>query len=232
MVTEDHAVFKQHWSVRRRSAIEAVAFVLLCLLVAGSAIAVKELRESIYPLAAIDPATDAELRRETASGPAATSSAPASEAPFPADAEAMADPFADAAKAPGAPGVVRWFNGRPVRQVRTVRMEVTGYSPDERSCGPSADGITATLHSVATNGMKLVAADPKVLRYGSMLSIPGYDGGNIVPVLDCGGAIKGNRLDLLFPTHEEARQWGRKTIRVVVWEYADGGAPENPRKER
>ncbi len=36
------------------------------------------------------------------------------------------------------------FNGRPVRPARIVRMMVTAYSPDARSCGAFADGITAS----------------------------------------------------------------------------------------
>ena len=136
------------------------------------------------------------------------------------------------AESHGADASHRWFNGRPVRPARTMTMVVTAYSPDTRSCGKFADGKTATLHSVTTNAGKLVAADPRVLPYGSMLSIPGYDDMNIVPVLDCGGAIKGRKLDLLFPTHEQARQWGRKTITVTIWEYADGLPMDNPRKLR
>lgn len=127
---------------------------------------------------------------------------------------------------------VRWFNGRMVRPVRVVRMKVTAYSPDQRSCGKYADGQTATLHSVWTNGMKLVAADTAVLPYGSMVSVPGYDNSRIVPVLDCGGAIKGKRLDVLFPTHEAAREWGVRTLDVVVWGYADGSPIDNPRELR
>lgn len=127
---------------------------------------------------------------------------------------------------------VRWFNARPARPARTIWMTVTGYSPDARSCGDSADGLTATMHSVTTNAMKLVAADPTILPYGSMVSIPGYDEESIVPVLDCGGAIKGDKIDLLFPTHEEALQWGRQRILVTIWEYADGLPAEDPRKLR
>lgn len=126
----------------------------------------------------------------------------------------------------------RWFNGRPIKPARQMWMIVTGYSPDSRSCGDSADGITATLHSVETNGFKLVAADPRVLPYGSMLTVPGYDSDLVVPVLDCGSAIKGNRLDLLFPTHEQARQWGKKKLLVTIWAYADGKPADNPRKLR
>ena len=117
---------------------------------------------------------------------------------------------------------VRQFNGRPIRAAYTIRMRVTAYSPDERSCGDSADGITASGYSVFTNGGALVAADPRVLPLGSLVSVPGYDNGFVVPVLDVGGAIKGNRLDVLYPTHEVAMQWGVRDLEVTVWEYADG----------
>ncbi|MFT3684183.1 MAG: 3D domain-containing protein [Phycisphaerales bacterium] len=99
----------------------------------------------------------------------------------------------------------RWFNGRPVRPAKTITMLVTAYSPDEKSCAGTADGITASLHQVNTNAHKLVAADSKVLPLGSMITIPGYDSGQVVPVLDRGGKIKGNHLDVLFPTDAEAR---------------------------
>ena len=101
-------------------------------------------------------------------------------------------------------------------------MMVTAYSPDAQSCGEFADGITASGYSVKTNGMKLVAADTSMLPFGTMLSIPGYDDGYVVPVLDRGGAIKGDHLDALFPTHEEALQWGVQHLDVTIWEYADG----------
>jgi 3D (Asp-Asp-Asp) domain-containing protein len=148
---------------------------------------------------------------------------------------------------------VRWFNARPVRPSRTLWMRVTAYSPDERSCGESADGLTATLHCVTTNSHRLVAADPDILAYGTLLSVPGYamiesldassaESGEhgalaarepaIVPVLDCGGLIKGYRLDVLFPTHEEALRWGVRDLAVTIWAYADGMPADNPRKMR
>ncbi len=128
----------------------------------------------------------------------------------------------DASPAIGSAADIRWYNGRPIRPVRIERMRVTAYSPDERSCGDSADGITASGYSVSTNGGFLVAADPKVLPLGSLVSVPGYDSGEVVPVLDVGGAIKGARLDVLFPTHEEAVRWGVRALDVTIWEYSDG----------
>lgn len=127
---------------------------------------------------------------------------------------------------------IRYFNGRPVRPVRTMSMNVSAYSPDARSCDDSADGITSSNHDVYTNAMKLVAADSRVLPLGSLVSVPGYDGGGVVPVLDRGGAIKGNKLDVLYPTHEMALRWGRRMLEVTVWEYADGLPADDFRKIR
>lgn len=142
-----------------------------------------------------------------------------------ADAPTSDNPFAT-------DPTVRWFDGRPIRPARTMLMTVTAYSPDARSCDDSADGLTATLHSVQTNGWKLVAADKGILPMGSMLTIPGYDHGLVVPVLDVGGKIKGNRLDVLFPTHEQAKAWGVRRLRVTLWQYADGKPAGNPRRLR
>lgn len=119
-------------------------------------------------------------------------------------------------------GYVRYFNGRPLRAARTITMVVTAYSPDARSCPGTDDGYTATNHSVWTNAMRMVAADTDLLPFGSLVSVPGYADGEVVPVLDRGGAIQGRRLDVLYPTHEIARKWGRQKIKVTVWEYADG----------
>jgi 3D (Asp-Asp-Asp) domain-containing protein len=137
--------------------------------------------------------------------------------------EAQAEQFFDAyaAAEPVADGTVRWFDGRKVRPVRTIWMRVTAYSPDARSCGKWADGQTATMHSVWTNAMRLVAADTRVLPYRSLITVPGYADSEIVPVLDCGGAIKGNRLDVLFPTHKIARRWGVRDLPITVWAYED-----------
>lgn len=119
------------------------------------------------------------------------------------------------------PGHQRYFRGRPIRPARTVWMVVTAYSPDHRSCGKWADGKTASLRSVWTNAMELVAADTRLLPMGTLVSVPGYAGGRTVPVLDRGGAIKGARLDVLYPTHQIARRWGVQRLPVIIWEYAD-----------
>jgi 3D (Asp-Asp-Asp) domain-containing protein len=101
-------------------------------------------------------------------------------------------------------------------RTRTLRMEVTAYCPCTKCCGENAQGITASGRDVSYNNSRFVAADTTVLPFNTKLVIPGYHNGATVPVIDRGGAIKGNKLDLYFPTHEEALQWGRQWIEVTV----------------
>jgi 3D (Asp-Asp-Asp) domain-containing protein len=210
----------------------AVTFSALVALTAASAAYVKRAGSAV-PLVALDT-----LRTVAEDDRASEALLGMAEEPLVEAAEPEAAPAPEPVAAP-APALVkradpnlRWFNGRPIRPARTMTMVVTGYSPDARSCAGSDDGLTATLHSVETNGFKLVAADTRLLPFGSMVSVPGYDAGQVVPVLDRGGAIKGHRLDLLFPTHEQARAWGVKRLKVVVWEYADGKPATDPRSQR
>ncbi|MBQ9762687.1 MAG: G5 domain-containing protein [Oscillospiraceae bacterium] len=57
----------------------------------------------------------------------------------------------------------------------------------------------------------VVAVDPRVIPYGTRMFIVTKDGQYIYGVAtaeDCGGSIKGNRLDLFYETREEALQFG------------------------
>jgi 3D (Asp-Asp-Asp) domain-containing protein len=119
----------------------------------------------------------------------------------------------DAAPAPAATDAVTL-----APRTRVVRMEVTAYCPCTRCCGPGAQGITASGKLVDYNGGKFVAADTRLLPFGSRLSIPGYADNAPVEVIDRGGAIKGHKLDLYFPTHAEALLWGRQHVDVTVYE--------------
>ncbi len=56
-----------------------------------------------------------------------------------------------------------------------------------------------------------------LLAFGTKLSIPGYNQGAPVPVLDRGGRIKGHRLDVFFLSHSQARKWGARRLNVTVY---------------
>ena len=93
----------------------------------------------------------------------------------------------------------------------TVRLfTVTAYCPCKLCCGRWADGITAS--GVPAVG-KIVAAPPNI-AFGTVLDIPGY--GRCV-VEDRGGAIKENRLDVLFSTHQAALKWGVQELLCTVY---------------
>ncbi len=59
-----------------------------------------------------------------------------------------------------------------------------------------------------------LAADTRIFPFGSILFIPGYGYGRVE---DRGEKIKGYCIDLYFPAHKQALQWGRKSLRVTVW---------------
>jgi len=104
-------------------------------------------------------------------------------------------------------------------------FEITAYCPCEKCCGRFSDGITASGHKIAKDD-KFVAAPP-FIPFGTLLAIPGYAGGLPVPVLDRGGAIKGNKLDVFFGDkdgisgHQRALNWGRRQLEVKIYK---GGA--------
>ena len=97
-----------------------------------------------------------------------------------------------------------------------VWMEVTAYCPCTKCCGPNAHGMTASGKDVGYNGGAFVAADTAQYSFGTRLSIPGYHDGQSVEVIDRGSAIKGDHLDVFFPTHQQALQWGRQRLPVTI----------------
>ena len=86
---------------------------------------------------------------------------------------------------------------------------VVSAGPDKgkpKNVGQTAKGTTARHGTVA--------ADTSVLPFGTVVEVPGYGFGRVE---DRGGDIRGNHIDLWFPTHEAAKNWGRKTLRVRIW---------------
>ena len=109
------------------------------------------------------------------------------------------------------------LNQEPINKWQTVRMRVTAYCPCSKCCGPYADGMTACGH-VIQPGDTFVAAD-KRYAFGTEMIVPSYSQGRTVKVLDRGGAIKGNRVDVFFPSHQEALEWGVKHLDVKVHDH-------------
>ncbi|MFJ7890451.1 ubiquitin-like domain-containing protein [Lysinibacillus xylanilyticus] len=86
----------------------------------------------------------------------------------------------------------------------------TAYTPYCKGCtGTSATGINLRLNPE----MKAIAVDPSVIKLGSKVWVEGY--GTAVAV-DTGGAIKGNKIDILVQTEIQAINWGVKRVRIKV----------------
>jgi 3D (Asp-Asp-Asp) domain-containing protein len=97
---------------------------------------------------------------------------------------------------------------------RTVRMRVTAYCSCPLCCGPLASGRTANNY-VIRRGDHFVAA-PKKYPFGTDIIVPQYNRDKPIKVLDRGGIIKGNRLDVFFPSHTRAAKWGIKYLDVKI----------------
>ena len=101
--------------------------------------------------------------------------------------------------------------GEPLGEFR-----LTAYCPCMKCCGKT-DGITST-GTTATEG-RTIAVDPLVIPYGSTVTIY-YEDGTVhtYTAEDCGGAIKENRIDVFFSSHDAARAFGVQSAMVYVEE--------------
>lgn len=92
----------------------------------------------------------------------------------------------------------------------TMQVVATAYTHTDAGC----DFITATGTTVRIG---TVAVDPQMIPYGTRMFIVANDGSYVYGVStaeDCGGAIKGNRVDLYYPTHNECIQFGIRNCTI------------------
>ena len=86
----------------------------------------------------------------------------------------------------------------------TLEVKATAYTHTDEGC----DFTTATGTTVRVG---TVAVDPKLIPYGTRMFIVTNDGKYVYGIgtaEDCGGSIKGERIDLYYPTHNECVQFG------------------------
>lgn len=84
----------------------------------------------------------------------------------------------------------------------------TAYCGCAQCCGKS-DGITAS-GTTATQGRTIAA--PSTFDFGTELIIDGHT----YVVEDRGGSISGNRIDIYFDSHQDALNYGRRTVEVYA----------------
>lgn len=91
---------------------------------------------------------------------------------------------------------------------RTLIMESTAYSYAEAG----ASYLTASGTDLRENP-QAVAVDPSVIPLGTVVEVQGY---GVALALDTGGAIKGNIIDVHFPTVAQCTKWGRRQVQVII----------------
>jgi resuscitation-promoting factor RpfB len=121
--------------------------------------------------------------------------------------------------------------GVTLRFVRAMYVTATAYCPgtpesgcpiDERgysSCNGKWTGYNtaAGVPKVAGSGTAadphIIAVDPRVIPLRTRVYIAGY---GYAQALDTGRLIKGNRIDLLLPTHRQALNFGRRQLKIYL----------------
>ena len=87
--------------------------------------------------------------------------------------------------------------------VTTMTVSATAYA---------GDGITAT-GTVPKVG-RTIAVDPRVIPYGTRVYIPALGGTYIAE--DCGGGIKGNKIDIFMSSEAKCNSWGVRKIEIQI----------------
>ena len=107
-------------------------------------------------------------------------------------------------------GIIVTADGQVYTYKRTMQAKATAYTHTDKGC----DMITATGTTVHWG---TVAVDPKKIPYGTKMFIVSNDGKYVYGLSaaeDCGGSIKGNRIDLYMPTTSECFTFGVRSCTV------------------
>ena len=86
------------------------------------------------------------------------------------------------------------------------------YTLDVKAYAYHTGTITAT-GTTPTFG-RTIAVDPTIIPYGTRIYIPEFDKTFIAE--DCGGGIKGNKIDIFMNTREDCINWGVRNITLYI----------------
>lgn len=107
-------------------------------------------------------------------------------------------------------GYITLPTGEVLTYTRTDTVRATAYTHTDVGC----DLVTSTGSTVRWG---TVAVDPRYIPYGTRMFIMASDGSYVYGVAtaeDCGGDIKGDRMDLYMPTYEQCREFGRRRCTI------------------
>ena len=104
--------------------------------------------------------------------------------------------------------------GEVLTYSRTMQVVATGY----HKSNPGCDDWTSTGTWARVGA---IAVDPRMIPYGTRMFIVSNDGVyfyGLATAEDCGGSIKGNRVDLYFDSNYECFQFGIRDCTIYILE--------------
>ncbi|MBS4193437.1 DUF348 domain-containing protein [Bacillus sp. FJAT-49705] len=108
------------------------------------------------------------------------------------------------------PLAVKQVASRGSESGQELYVDSTAYTANCNGCS----GRTATGINLRSNpGAKVIAVDPRVIPLGTKVYVEGY---GYAIAADTGGSIKGNKIDVFFPSKADAYRWGRKTVKIKI----------------
>ena len=109
-----------------------------------------------------------------------------------------------------ADGYITLPTGEVLTYSDTATIRATAYTHTDAGCD-------MTTYTGTTVHKGTVAVDPRYIPYGTRMFIVSNDGAYVYGIAvaeDCGGDIKGDRMDLYFPTFNECIQFGRRVCTI------------------
>ena len=107
-------------------------------------------------------------------------------------------------------GIITLPTGEKLTYTRVDHVRATAYTHTDEGC-------TTTTATGTTVSPGTVAVDPRYIPYGTRMFIVASDGSYVYGIAraeDCGGDIKGDRMDLYMPTYEACMAFGRRRCTV------------------
>ena len=107
-------------------------------------------------------------------------------------------------------GVILLPTGERLTYTKVDYVRATAYTHTDEGC-------TTTTATGTTVRRGTVAVDPRYIPYGTRMFIVASDGSYVYGLAqaeDCGGDIKGDRMDLYLPTYADCISFGRRRCTV------------------